>query len=80
MSSLVAHNKLQLDYKYYESSIGDRSIPHNATTKSLEALGSNINFIDIWLKLFLGNYNARCDAYINAMIEMFKKIPLTIKI
>ena len=31
--SLVAHNKLQNDYKYYESSIGNRSIPNYATVK-----------------------------------------------
>ena len=70
--SLVPHDKLQLDYKYYEISIGDRSIPDNATTKSLEALGATINFIYLWFKLFLENYNARCYAYINAMKEMFK--------
>ena len=51
--SLFAHDKLQPDYKYDESSIGDRSIPDNATTKSLEALGATIDFVDIWLKLFL---------------------------
>ena len=67
MCSLVANDKLQLYDKDYEISIGDRSIPDNATTKSLEALGATINCIDIWLKLFLDNYNARCDAYINAM-------------
>ena len=33
----------------------------------------------MWLKLFLENYNARCDAYINAMKEMFNKIPQTMK-
>ena len=41
------------DYKDDESSIGDRSIPDDATPKPLEALGSTINFIDIWLQLFL---------------------------
>ena len=35
MCSLVAHDKLQLDYKYDESSIGDRSITDNAKTKGL---------------------------------------------
>ena len=38
-----------------------------------------LNFIDIWLKLFLENYNARYDLYINAMKEMFKEIPQTMK-
>ena len=80
MCSLVAHDKFQLDHKDYESSIGDRSITDNATTKPLEALGDTINFIDIWLKLFCENYNARCDAYINAMKDMFNQIPQTIKI
>ena len=79
MCSLVAHNKLQLDYKYDEIIIGDRSIPDNATTKALKALCATTNFIDIWLKLFLEKYNARYDAYINSMKEMFKEIPQTIK-
>ena len=78
MCSLVAHDRLQLYYKDDESSIGDSSIPDNATTKSLEALGANIYVIGIWLKLFLENFNARCDAYINAMKDMFKQIPQTI--
>ena len=42
-------------------------------------LGAPINFIDIWLTLFIENYGARCDAYINAMKEMLKQIPLTMK-
>ena len=33
MCSLVAHDKLQPNYKDGESSIGDRSIPDNATPK-----------------------------------------------
>ena len=32
------------------------------------------------LTFFLGNFNARCDAYINAMKVMFRQIPQTIKI
>ena len=35
MCSLVAHDRLQLYYKDYESSIGDRSIPNDATIKKL---------------------------------------------
>ena len=31
-------------------------------------------------KLFCEHFNARCDAYINAMKDMFRKIPQTIKI
>ena len=80
MCSLVAHDRLQLDYKDGESSIRDGSIPDNATTKTLEALGGTINFIDIWLKLFRENFSVRCDAYINATKDVFKQIPQTIKI
>ena len=47
MCYLVAHDILQLDYKDDESSIGDMSIPDNAATKGLEALGATINFICI---------------------------------
>ena len=79
MYYLVDHDRLKLYYKDYESSIGDRSIPDNATTKSLEPLGATIIFIDIWLKLFLENYNSICDAYINAMKEIFNEIHQTIK-
>ena len=59
----VARDKMQPDYKDDDISIGNRSIPDNATPKSLEALGSTINFIDIWLKLCLENYCARCVVY-----------------
>ena len=38
MCYLVSHDKLQLDNKYDENSIGDRSIPDNATTEALESL------------------------------------------
>ena len=31
----------------------------------------------MWLKLFLDNFDARCEAYINTMKEIFKKIPQT---
>ena len=79
MCPLVAHDKMQPYYEDDEISLGDRSIPKDATPESLGALGATINFIDIWLKLFLENYDARCVAYINAMQQMFKKIPLTIK-
>ena len=79
MCYLVDNDILQLYYKDDESSIGDRSISDDATTKSLEALGANISFIDIWIKCFLDIFNARCNAYINAMKYMFKKIPQTIK-
>ena len=47
MCSLVAHDRLQLDYKDDEISIGDRSIPNDTTIKTLESLCATINFIDI---------------------------------
>ena len=53
MCSLVAHDKMQPYYEDDERSLGDSS-----TTKALTALGATLNFIDIWLKLFLGNYSA----------------------
>ena len=36
MSSLVSHDRLQLDYKDDESSIGDMEIQNDATIKTLE--------------------------------------------
>ena len=80
MCSLVAHDILQLYYKDDESSIGDRAITDDATIKTLEALGATINFIDIWLKLLRESFDARCEAYINAMKLMFTQIPQTVKI
>ena len=77
MYSLVAHAKIQPNVEDDEISIGDRSIPKDATTKSLKTLGATSNFIDTFLKLFLDNYDAICDAYVNAMKEMFNQIPLT---
>ena len=53
MCSLVAHNKMQPYYEDDEISLGDRELPKYATPKSLTELGATLNFIDIWLKLFL---------------------------
>ena len=78
MCSLVAHDKIQPNYEDDESSIGDRSIPKCATTKALKLLGATLNFIGIWLKLFLDNYDTRCDTYVNAIKEMFKQRSLSI--
>ena len=58
MCSLAAHDRLKLDYKDDESSIGDREIPNDATIKTLEVLGATFNFIDIWIKLLRENYGA----------------------
>ena len=38
---------------------------------------ATLKFIDIWLKLFGDNYDARRVAYITTMKEMFKQIPQT---
>ena len=59
MSSLVAHVKIQPAYEDDESSIGDRSIPKYVTTKQLKELGATISFIDIWIKQFVENQDAR---------------------
>ena len=80
MCSLVSHDRLQLNYKYYERSVGDREIPDDATIKTLEALGATINFIDVWLKLICENIYARCEVYINAVKLMFMQIPQIVKI
>ena len=77
MCSLVAHDKIQPAYEDDEISIGDRSIPKNATVEALKSLSDTLNFIDIWIKLFVGNYDARCVQYINTMKQMSKKIPQT---
>ena len=53
-------------------------IPKHATIEALKSLGDNINFIDIWHKLFEENYDVRCVAYSTAIKEMFKQIPLTV--
>ena len=44
MCSLVAHDRLQLDYKDDGINIGDSSIHNDLTIKTLEALCSTINF------------------------------------
>ena len=78
MCFIFAHDKKQPSYEDEECSIGDRPIPKNATIESLEALGTTLNFIDIWLKLLDHNYDVRREAYNIAMKEIFQKIP-TIK-
>ena len=54
-------------------------MPKYSTIKSFTALGATLNFIDVWFKLFLDNYRAIFDAYVNAMKDMFKQISLTMK-
>ena len=51
---MVAHDKKQPAYEYYESSIGNRLISKHVTTESLEALGDTFNFIEILImKLYV---------------------------
>ena len=77
MCYLVAYDKKLPVYEDDEISIEYRSIPKNKTTKTLKSLGDNINFIDIWIKLFDKNYGARHVAYITATEDMFNQITLT---
>ena len=44
MCSLVAHDRSEPDYKDDEIRIGDRTIPNDATIKTLESLGANFSF------------------------------------
>ena len=53
MCSLVAYDKMQPDFEYYDIGIGDSSIPYDATPKALKSLGATINVIDTWLKCFI---------------------------
>ena len=80
MCSLFDNDRLQLDYKDYERSMGDRAIPNDATIKTLEPLCATINFIYIWLKLLHENVDARCEVYINSLKPMLIQIPQTVKI
>ena len=80
MCFLVAYDRLQLDYKDDEISIGDRSILNDAIIKTLEELCANVNFIDIWIKFICEKLDAICEAYINDMKIMFIQIPQTVKI
>ena len=79
MCSLVAHDRLEQDYKDNENSFGDRAIPNDATIKTLESLGATFNFIDICHKHFRGNHCARSESYSNDMEEMFKQIPQNVE-
>ena len=74
MCYLVAHDRLEPDYKDDKISIGDRAIPNDATIKTLESLGATFNFIYIWLKLLRENYCDGSESYVNAMKEMFMQI------
>ena len=79
MCYLVAHDRLEPDYKDDESSIGDREITNDETIKALKSLGATFNFIEIWLKLLRENYCAKSGSYRNAMEELFKKKPQNVE-
>ena len=57
MCPIFSHDKKQPSYEDEEISIGDRPIPNNTTTEILEALGTNLNFIDIWFERLDHNYD-----------------------
>ena len=46
--------------------------------KTLKSLCATFNSIDIWLKLFVENYDAGCVSYITAIKDMFNQILQTI--
>ena len=45
------------------------------TTEALEALGANLNFIEIFIKLLDHNYGVRYEMYNKGMKDMFIQIP-----
>ena len=47
------------------------------TTEALEAFGTTLYFIEMWIKLLDNNYDARRVSYITAMKYMSKQIPTT---
>ena len=79
MCYLVAHDRLQRNKTNYESSIGDREIPNDATVKALKSLGATFNFIDTWIHNFHDNYFAQIESYTLAMNDMFKTIPQNVE-
>ena len=79
MCSLVAHDRLQDDYKDDEISIGNRAIPNDATVKALKSVSNTFSFIDICLNNFREKYFAQIESYSIAMKEMFKQIPQNVE-
>ena len=79
MCSLVANDRMQENKPYYESSIGDRVIPNDATVKALKSLGATFNFIDIWFHNFCEKDFARSESYRLSMVEMFKTKPQNVE-
>ena len=79
MCSLVDHDRIQENKQDYESSLGDKEIPKDATIKVLNSLRAAFNFIDIWLHNFRNKYFDRSESYTAAMVEMFKTIPQNVR-
>ena len=75
MCSIISHDKQQPTYVDDKSSVGGGPIPNNATTESLKAMCSALNYIYFWLKLFHRNYEERYIMYHEAMKHLFKQIP-----
>ena len=78
MCPIITHDKKQTSYEDEEIIIGDRQIPNNTTSESLESLGATLKNIYFWYKLSHHNYEVRCGMYNKAMKILFKKTP-TIK-
>ena len=67
MCFIPAHDKLKPTYVDDAGSVDSRAIPKNATTAALESLGTTLDFIICWLKLFHNNYKVRSTTYHEAM-------------
>ena len=77
MCYIVAHDKKQPTYEYYEIIIVHSIIPKHLTTETLEALGATFIFINISIKRLGNNYDAIRVAYSTAMKNMLTQIPTT---
>ena len=60
MCSIISHDKKQPSYEYVESINRDGQIPKNETAESLKELGTTLNSINFWFKLFHHNYSLMC--------------------
>ena len=72
MCSITAHDKLQPTYVDDAISVVGIAIPYNATTAAFKSLGTTLNVIDCWLKLFHKNYEFRSKLYHEAMKSLLK--------
>ena len=59
MSFIISDDKQQPSYENEERIIGDITIPKNTTTETFKELGTTINFIDFWIKIFHHNYEVK---------------------